>query len=162
MRAQFVFEKFTNKTDPIRDMNIGLTFPEVLIETAIDLFGDQVMFWEMKIKKGKQYQLKGIPPYYDLNSTMPLTREQWKELRKVVGKPIPREYIALVRVPYEGRNMQHLRLPFLLDEIYDGDFYFIENDAIVEVVNDDQVITQLKPGDTFKIFYNNIKEYYAS
>jgi len=162
MRAQFVFEKFTNKTDPIRDMNIGLTFPEVLIETAIELFGDQVMFWEMKIKKGKQYQLKGIPPYYDLNSTMPLTREQWKELRKVVGKPIPREYIALVRVPYEGRNMQHLRLPFLLDEIYDGDFYFIENDAIVEVVNDDQVITQLKPGDTFKIFYNNIKEYYAS
>ena len=162
MRAQFVFEKFTNKTDPIRDMNIGLTFPEVLIETAIELFGDQVMFWEMKLKKGKQYQLKGIPPYYDMNSTMPLTREQWKELRKVVGKPIPREYVALVAVPYEGRNIQTLRLPALLDKIYKGDFYFIEEGNTVEVVNDDQTVVQLKPGDTFRIFYNKIKEYYAS
>jgi len=162
MRAQFVFEKFIDKTDPIKDMNIGMTFAEVLIETAIELFGDQVMFWEMKIKKGKQYQLKGIPPYYDLNSTMPLTREQWKELRKAVGKPIPREYMALVRVPYEGRNTQNLRIPALLDKIYDGDFYFIENGPIVEVVNDDQVITQLKPGHTFGKMYNEIKEYYAS
>jgi len=162
MRAQFVFEKFIDKTDPIKDMNIGMTFAEVLIETAIELFGDQVMFWEMKIKKGKQYQLKGIPPYYDMSSTLPLTRDQWSGLRKAIGKPIPRSYTLMVRVPYEGRNIQHLRLPLLLDEIYDGDFYFIENGPIVEVVNDDKVITQLKPGDTFKIFYNNIKEYYAS
>lgn len=161
MRASFVFEKFSDKTDPIRDMNIGMKFPQVLLETAMELFGDMVMF--RKMTRTEVSRSKGIWPMYDLNSTMPLTREEWSQLRQAVGKPIPRIYMVMMRIPYEGRNTWNLRIPGLLDEVYGGDFYFIENGSVVEVVNNDQILTRLTTDlNTYSQMYAKIKKFYES
>jgi len=159
---EHINEKFTEKSDPVRDLGIGLSYPKLLLEAAMELFGDKLMFYKIDLKKGKQYARKGIPPYYEFLPSLHLSREEWSQLRKTIGKPIKKEYVYKVRVPYEGRNEDTLTIALLLDAIYKGDCMFAEQGAKVDVIDGDRVVMHIKPGYTYKQFYNEIKEYYES
>ena len=75
-----LFEKFEEGGDPVKQMGIGLSDEEVLLELTVQLFVDKVMC--RKMTKKEESQLKGIPPYFVPEHYLRMLKGDWAKLKK--------------------------------------------------------------------------------
>jgi len=128
MRARFVNEKFKDDTDPIKDMGIGMSEAEAILQTAIELFGDMEIVHKNTPAEKKKNQYE-----WEMKRSLPMSMNDWKVLKDKVGlKIIPAKFVEKyeewdhgVKTSYQDLNYCHL-----LKNIYGEDFYFDSMDLV--------------------------------
>jgi len=119
-----LFEKFEESGDPVKQMGIGLSDPEILLELTVQLFGDKVMC--RKLSRKEEMQLKGIPPYFKPEHYLSMNVSDWKKLKgaeKEYGKKNllkMKYYTKNDRRPQQvGDSKYVLNFVSVLSDIYD-------------------------------------------
>jgi hypothetical protein len=121
-----LFEKFTEVSDPVKDMGIGMTDAEVLLHAAIEIAGDQVM-----VSKEEE----------DILHSLPLGYNGWNKLRNAMGwKRVPKKYIEQERDPFNRWvKINTLSYKTVFKEVYGGDWYYDD----VDLVQEDRTIVNM-------------------
>jgi len=145
-----LFEKFKEQSDPVKDMGIGLSEEETLLYNAVKLFGNQRIFWELSEEEKRN--MRGRVPKYDLNRSLPMSLNDWAQLKKEMGwQRVPKRYIEKVNDPYSpwaGDAFKQLKYTQIFSDVYGDDWYYDD----VDLVQGDRTIVNLflHPGITFK------------
>lgn len=152
MRAKFVNEKFKEDTDPVKDMDIGMSEAEAILQTALKLFGNrEIVHKTTPIEK----QEKQISWEWEIQRDLPMSINDWKTLKDEIGlKRIPNKYIERTRDRWgTSRDLSYCHL---LKDIYGQSWYFDDMD----LVQDDRTIVSLfgLDGLTFKQLIAHIKD----
>jgi hypothetical protein len=145
-----LFEKFQEKSDPVKDMGIGLTEAETLLYNAVKLFGKQRIFWKLSAEEKKN--MRGRVPDYDLNRTLPMSHNDWDALKKEMEwQRVPKRYFELVndwRTPWASDKLKELKYTQIFSDVFGEDWYYDDTDLVQE----DRTIVNLfrYPGITFE------------
>lgn len=94
-----LFEKFEEAGDPIKQMGIGLSDEEVLLELTVQLFGDKVMCRQLSKKEASM--LKGIPPYFVPEHYLRMLKTDWAKLKKA---DIELGFKKMLKMKYYTKN----------------------------------------------------------
>lgn len=149
MKAKFVNEAlgFTEDSDPITDMGIGMTQPEIILDAVLNLFGDKWVVY-----KNTPEEMKERGQEIKLFTTLPMSSWDWTTLKKETGiKQIPTKYVEKIRDFYGTFKDLHYRA--LLKDIYGGDWYFDGPD----LVQDDRTIVTISGELTLKELIDKIE-----
>lgn len=145
-----LFEKFSEKSDPIKDMGIGLTEAEALLFAAVKLFGKTKIFWKLSAEEKKN--MIGRVPDYDLNRSIPMSKNDWDALKKEMEwQRVPKKYIELVndwRSPWASDKLKELKYLQIFKDVYGEDWYYDDTDLVQEDIT---IVNLFRyPGITFE------------
>lgn len=124
-----LFEKFTQKSDPVKDMGIGQTEAEIILQKAIELSGDTVIFRKLSAQESSERRGQK----YELSHSIPMSQWDWQEIKNAIGaKRFPRKYTEKV---YDQRSYSHfteLGYLKLFKDVYGEDWYYDDVDLVQE------------------------------
>ena len=158
-----LFEKFEEGGDPVKQMGIGLSDEEVLLELTVQLFGDKVMC--RKMTKKEESQLKGIPPYFVPEHYLRMLKGDWAKLKKAdidlgFKKMLKMKYYSKNRNKKPGESEFMFNFVELLSDIYNpestqNEWYW--DDTILIQVDRELIDLYDRAGITYKELINEIK-----
>jgi len=136
---------FTEDSDPIKDMGIGLTPEELILQKLIEIAGDTKIFWkktqqELDAGTVRDRDFLFYLRIYDINHSLPMYTPGWAELKKEFNwKQIPKKYIDKTLDSRLHMYFNFFRYTSLFADIFGGSWYFDGTD----LVQDDQTIVNL-------------------
>ena len=146
-------EKFYEISDPVKDMNIGLSIPKLILYTLVDMVGDNPI-----IHKDKTINKLYIEQYISLTSN------EWKELRKTVDlRRIHKKYIKHAYDKMTGISSPEFNYLNLFNDAFgNGHGYFYYDDADLVFI-DKSIINLAKfPNITFAELVEHVENFFIT
>ena len=149
MRARLISEKFVEDSDPVKDMGIGLTPAEMILQHLIEKKGKTKIFWKLTPTEAKKAKWK-----YDLNYSLPMSIVDWTYLKnKMEWKEIPKKYIDKAYSWQYAADMDNFEYIQLFKEIFGGTWHYY----VTELTQNNKTIVDLRAGITFKELVEEIQ-----